>query len=72
MRTPLLLAALTGAVLVAGCNGPAKDVLVAPQPLMAPYDTRGGELTWAVTPPSNATMLRPGPISGKRAMICAA
>ena len=53
MRTPLLLAALTGAVLVAGCNGPAKDVLIAPQPLMAPYDTRGGELTWAVTPPSN-------------------
>lgn len=55
MRIPLLLATLAGAMLAGGCNGPAKDALVAPQPLLAPYDTRTGELTWAVAPPSNDT-----------------
>lgn len=53
MRTPLVLASLAVGAFLVGCNGPAKDALVAPQPLMAPYDTRGGELTWAVAPPSN-------------------
>ena len=48
-----ILALLACSMLAAGCAGPAKDVLVAPQPLLAPYDTRGGEVTWAVAPPTN-------------------
>jgi hypothetical protein len=53
MTLRLLLASLACGLLAGGCSGPAKDVLVAPQPLLAPYDTRAGELTWAVAPPSN-------------------
>ena len=40
-------------LLLAGCAGPKRDALIAPQPLLAPYDTRGGELTWAVAVPMN-------------------
>lgn len=53
MTPRLLFASLACCLLAGGCSGPSKDVLVAPQPLLAPYDTRGGELTWAVAPPSN-------------------
>ncbi len=53
MTARSILALLACSMLAAGCSGPAKDVLVAPQPLLAPYDTRGGEVTWAVAPPTN-------------------
>jgi hypothetical protein len=49
-HTLLLVAA---AALLTGCSTAQRDVLTAPQPLVAPYDTRAGEVTWAVATPIN-------------------
>lgn len=38
---------------LAGCASNAKEALTAPQPIIAPYDTRAGEVTWAVAVPMN-------------------
>jgi hypothetical protein len=39
--------------ILAGCASSPTDVFLAPEPLLAPYDTRAGEVTWAVVPPLN-------------------
>lgn len=40
-------------VLLAACASNSKEVLTAPQPIIAPYDSRTGEVTWAVAVPMN-------------------
>ncbi len=44
---------LVPCVILCACARNNKDLLTAPQPTLAPYNTDGTEVTWIVTPPRN-------------------